>query len=141
MMVMNKNKKSRGIQRPIMLKGVALEQVTRFKSLGSWITEDTRIDEDIRASVGMAMASFCQNKELMRRNISFKTKMRVLNTYVFSMLNYGCECWTWNKAMRKKVNAFEMWCYRRILKISWKDRVTNKEVLKRMRRSCISWNI
>ena len=66
----------------------------------------------------------------MRRNIRFKTKMKILNCFIFSILNYGCESWTWNKAMRKKVNAFEMWCYRRILKISWKDRVGNKEILR-----------
>ena len=49
----------------------------------------------------------------------------------FSVLNYGCETWTWNKTMRSRVDAFEMWCYRRMLKISWKDKVSNKEVLKR----------
>ena len=58
--------------------------------------------------------------------------MKILNRYVFSILNYGCESWTWNKAMRKKVNAFEMWCYGRMLKISWKDRVRNKEILRRL---------
>src|SRR6266516_3010447 len=68
----------------------------------------------------------------MTRNIRFRTKIKILNCYVFSVLNYGCECWTWNKAMRKKVNAFEMWCYRRMLKIIWRDRVTNEEVLDRM---------
>ena len=54
---------------------------------------------------------------------------------MFSVLNYGCESWTLNKAMFKKMNAFEMWCYRRILKISWKDRITNVEVLQRMQTS------
>ena len=46
-----------------------MEQVIRFKYLGSWITENARCDEDIRARVGMATAAFWQNKELMRRNI------------------------------------------------------------------------
>src|SRR6267154_884273 len=68
----------------------------------------------------------------MRRNIRFKTKMKILNCFVFSILNYGCESWTWNKAMRKKVNAFEMWCYRKMLKISWKVRIRNEEILKRL---------
>ena len=49
--------------------------------------------------------------------------MKILNCYVFAVLNFGCEGWTWNKAMRKKVNACEYWCYKRILKISWRDRV------------------
>ena len=131
-MVMNGKVKMNRKQRCVMLDGMLLEQVTRFRYLGSWITEDARCYEDIRARVGMAKAAFWQNKELMRRNIRLRTKRKILNCYVFSVFNYGCECWTWNKAMQKKVDAHEMWCYRRILKISWKDRVTNEEVLNRM---------
>ena len=133
LMIMNKSEKQKGMLRCITLDNVPLEQVTRFKYLGSWITEDARSDEDIRARVGMAKAAFWQNKELMRRNIRFSTKMRILNCYVFSVLNYGCESWTWNMAMLKKVNAFEMWCYRRMLKISWKDKIKNEEILKRLK--------
>ena len=81
----------------------------------SWITEDARSDEDIRARVGMAKASFWQNKELMRSNIRLSTKMKILNCYVFSVLDYGCESWTWNSPMRMKVNTFGTWCYRMIL--------------------------
>src|SRR6267154_877621 len=57
--------------------------------------------------------------------------MQMLNCYVFSVLNYICECWTWNKSMRLKVNAFERWCYRMILGISWKDRVSTKKLMVR----------
>ena len=64
-----------------------------------------------------------------------QTKMKMLNSYVFSVLNYACESWTWNKAMHGKVNAFEQWCYRRILKIKWTDKVTNAEVLERLQTS------
>ena len=129
------------MQRCIVLGSLPLEQVTRFKYIGSWITEDAGCEVDIRARVGMAKAAFWQNKELMRRNIRFKTKLKILNCYVFTVLNYGCEGWTFNKAMRKKVNACEYWCYQRLLKISWRDRVKNEEVLNRMTRSCISWKI
>src|SRR3989441_2670099 len=87
------NGKTEGSQRCITLNNVPLEQVTRFKYLGSWITEDARSNEDIRARVGMAKAVFWQNKELMRRNIRLSTKMKILNCYVFSVLNYGCESW------------------------------------------------
>src|SRR3989442_679368 len=100
--------------------------------LGSWITEDARSDEDIRARVGMAKAAFWQNKELMRRNIRLSTKMKILNCYVFSVLNYGCESWTWNKPMRMKVNVFERWCYRMILGISWRDHVSTPKVMERV---------
>src|SRR5206468_6839971 len=73
-----------------------------------------------------------QNKELMRRNIRLSTKMKILNCYVFSVLDYGCETWTWNSPMRLKINAFEMWCYRMILGISWRDKVSNKKVMIRV---------
>src|SRR6267154_25895 len=68
----------------------------------------------------------------MRRNIRLSTNMKVLNCYVFSVLNNTCECWTWNKPMRRKVNAFERWCYRMLLGISWKDRVSTKKLMKRI---------
>ena len=86
--------KTVGTQRYVMLNGVPLEQVTRLKYLGSWITDDARSELDIRARIGMAKAAFCHNKELMRRNIRFKTKLRILNSYVFSVLNSGRETWT-----------------------------------------------
>jgi len=132
-MIINKEDRDDGTSRTVMLEGVPLEQVNRFKYLGSWITQDARSEEDIRARVGMAKAAFWQNKELMRRNIRLNTKMKILNCYVFSILNYGCESWTWNMAMQKKVDSFEKWCYRRMLKISWMDKVTDIELLKRMK--------
>jgi len=114
------------------LDGVPLERVTRYKYLGSWITDDARCEEDIRARVGMAKAAFWQNKEVMRGNIRLSRKLKILNSYVFSIVSYGCESWTWNKKMRQKVDVLELWCYRRLLKISYRDRITNKEVLRRM---------
>src|SRR2546425_9118485 len=68
----------------------------------------------------------------MRRNIRLSTKMNILNCYVSSVLDYGCESWTSNSPMRLKVNAFETWCYRMILGISWRDKVSNKKVMKRV---------
>ena len=115
----------------LTLDNVILQQVEQYKYLGSWITENARCEQDVRARIGMAKAAFWQNKEIMRRNIKFHTKKKLLNCYIFSILNYGCESWTWNKALCRNINAFEMWCYRRMLKISYKDKVTNKEVLNR----------
>ena len=66
----------------------------------------------------MTKAAFSQNTELMRINIRLSTKMKILNCYVSSVLDYECESWTWNRPMRMKVNAFEKWRYRMILEIS-----------------------
>src|SRR6267154_2570822 len=86
-MVVSRAKEMTGMQRSIMSDGVPLEQVKHFKYLRSWITDDAKSDEGIRTRVGMAKAAFWQNKELMRRNIRFKTKMKILNCFVFSILN------------------------------------------------------
>src|SRR3989442_5814895 len=80
----------------------------------------------------MAKAALWQNKELMRSNIKLSTRIKILNCYVFSVLDYGCESWTWNKPMRKKVTALERWCYRMILGISWRDHVSTPEVMERV---------
>src|SRR2546425_1007685 len=126
------NRKPKGMQRCTMLGEVSLEKVTRFKYLESWITEDARSDEEIRTRVRMAKAAFWQNKELMRRNIRLSTKMKIRNCYVFSVLDYGRESSILNRPMRLKLNAFERWCYRKILGICWSDRVSTKEVMKRV---------
>ena len=78
----------------IKIDGLTLEQVKKYKYLGSWITEDVRCDTEINTRIAMAKAAFWQNKEIMRRNIRQETKLKLLNCYVFSVLNYDCESWT-----------------------------------------------
>ena len=82
-MIVGDTGETRGVQRGKVLNGVPLEQVSRFKYLGSWITENARC-EDIRARVGTVTDAFWQNKELMRRNITLSTKMKILNCCVLS---------------------------------------------------------
>ena len=72
-------------------------------------------------------------KNLLTNNrINIKTRVRAMKTYVWSTLMYGSESWTLNKTLKNKLNAAEMWCYRRMLRINWTDRVTNEEVLQRI---------
>ena len=59
-------------------------------------------------------------------------KLRVLETVVFPTALYGCEAWTINNTDAKRITSFEMKCYRKILRISWMKKVTNKEVLSRL---------
>ena len=51
----------------------------------------------------MVKASFWKNKELLSRNFSTQTKLRIINCYIFAVLKYGAECWTWNMEMKKRV--------------------------------------
>ena len=69
----------------------------------------------------------------MRSHLKITTKMKVLKAYIWSIRRYGCEVWELKKSTEKRITAFEMWGYKRILKISWIDRITNEEVLRRMK--------
>ena len=80
----------------------------------------------------MAKEAFWKQKELLRRNLDLTLKLRILRCYVYSVITFSCECWTLTKQLKKKIQAFEMWCFRRILKISWQERITNEEVLKKI---------
>lgn len=66
--------------------------------------------------------------------MTLDTKLRLLRCYVFSVLLYGVESWTVTKETTKKLEAFELWLYRRMLKIPWTQKVTNIEVLRRMKK-------
>ena len=65
-------------------------------------------------------------------NAKKKTKLRVLETVVFPTALYGCEAWIINNTDAKSITSFEMKCYRKILRISWMEKVTNKEVLSKL---------
>ena len=68
-------------------------------------------------------------KTITARHISMKTRKRIIKAYVWSTLLYGCETWTITTRNMKKLQSFEMWSYRKMMKISWRDKKTN-EVLK-----------
>ena len=66
------------------------------------------------------------------RGLSTGLKLRFLRATVFAIASYGCESWALTKTDRKRIDAFEMWSYRRLLRVSWKDKRTNKWVLERI---------
>lgn len=72
------------------------------------------------------------SKLFKSHNLKLDIKVKFLRCYVFSILYYGMESWTLTEATQKKLEAFGMWLYRRILRISWVDRVTNETLLERM---------
>ena len=64
------------------------------------------------------------------RNITLSTKVRLVKAMVFPVVMYGCESWTVKKAERQRIDAFELWCCRRLLRVSWTARRSNQSVLK-----------
>ena len=118
----------------IHINNETIKQVEKFKYLGSTITSDGRNDAEIKIRIGMAKDAFQKMEKVIKnKNITIETRNRILQCYVIPILTYGSECWTISPNMERKLEAAEMWFHRRMLHISWKDHVTNDEVLRRGR--------
>ena len=114
----------------ISCNGVEIKQVKMFKYLGYNITQDARSNSEIKKRIAMAKGTFCKMKSTFtNRNISSFTKIVTLRMYIWSILLYGCECWTLSKSTEKKLEAAEMWFIRRMLKVSWTEKKSNTEVM------------
>ena len=100
--------------------------------LSSMFTSDGRCVQVVRRRIGIAKSAFTSlEKVLKSRDIKLQLRIRVLKCYVWSTLLYGSETWTFTSDLMKQLEAIEMWFLRRMLRISYKDRVTNEEVLRR----------
>ena len=64
------------------------------------------------------------------RDITLPTKVRLVKAMIFPVVMYGCESWTVKKAERRRIDAFELWCWRRLLRVPWTARRSNKSILK-----------
>ena len=71
---------------------------------------------------------------LKSRDITLPTKVRVVKTMIFPVVVYGCESWTIKKGEHQRIYAFELWCWRRLLRVPWTARVLNQSILKEMSR-------
>ena len=73
---------------------------------------------------------------LKNRAITLPTKVRLVKDMVFPVVMYGCESWTIKKAECRKIDAFELWCWRRFLRVPWTTRRSNQSILKEMSPKC-----
>ena len=118
----------------ILLNGSKLQQVSTMVYLGHLISSNGKCEKEIKRRIEIARGAFeSMRNVLTSRNIKIHTRRKLTQGYIWSTLLYGAETWTLSKATIKKIASFEMWTYRRILKITWRDRVSNQEVLRRMR--------
>lgn len=117
----------------VEVNGESLENVEEFVYLGSLLTWDNDCSKEIRRRIAKAAGAMVGFGNIWRsREISIRTKMGIIKTCVFSILLYACETWTLRKQDTSKLLAFEMRCYRRILRIRWQQKITNKEVRERV---------
>ena len=107
------------------------ETVTDFIFWGSKITEDGNCSYGIKSLLlfGRKDMTYLDNV-LKSRNITLPTKVHLVKAMVFPVVMYGCECWTIKTAEHQRIDAFEMWCWRRFLRVPSTARRSNKSILK-----------
>lgn len=120
---------------PVVLnvKNQPLERVRSYKYLGCIVNDQEDNSVEIKCRIEQARGTFIKMSHLLcNRNLKLSTRCRLVRCYIFSVLLYGVEAWTLTQTLSKRLEAFEMWVYRRMMKISWTDRVSNNTVLQRM---------
>ena len=115
----------------IRINGTPLENVSDFKYLGSTKTADGSCTKDIKMRIAMAKQKMVQLTNIWKdRGTPTDLKVRLLKCLIWPVMIYGCEAWTLKKADQRKIEAAEMWFYRRLLRISWTEKRTNESILK-----------
>ena len=118
----------------ISVEGKPIQQVDRMVYLGYIATGDGKCDKEIKRRIGIVRTAFeSMSKILTSRNISIELRSRIAKCYIWSTLLCGAETWTLTNVTSDKLEAFEMWLYMRMLRISWKEYKTNGEVLHNMK--------
>ena len=117
----------------IMIDQKQMENVEYLYYLGSMITNGARCTREIKSRIAMAKRAFKKKKNLFTSKLELNLKKKLVKCHIWSIALYGAETWTLRKVDRKYLEIFEMWCWRRMEKISWTDRVRNEEVLHRVK--------
>ena len=121
------------LQVNIKLDDTPLDQVNRFKYLGVTLTPSNDSTSEIKSRLLLASTALGKLQKVWSdKDITLSTKLRLLNALVYPVLLYGSEIWTIKKNDLKKLVAFEMRCYRKVLNITWKDKIRNEDVLLRI---------
>ena len=120
-------------QPKISVDNYELKAVNQFTYLGSTISSNISLDAEIDKRIGKAATTLARLTSRVWKNpkLTIKTKVAVYNACVVSTLLYGSETWTTYARQERRLNSFHMRCLRRILGISWEDKVPNTEVLSR----------
>ena len=113
------------------IDGETVETVSDFIFLGSKITTDGDCSHEIKRHLLLGRKVMTNLDSILKsRDITLPTKVRLVIAMVFPVVMYGCESWTIKKAERPRIDAFELWCWRRLLSIPWTARRSNQLILK-----------
>ena len=119
------------------IDGETVETVTDFIFLSSKITADGDCSHEIKRHLLLGRKVMTNLDSILKsRDITFPVKVCLVKVMIFPIVMYGCESWTIKKAECQRIDAFELWCWRRLLRIPWTARKSNQSILKEISPGC-----
>ena len=117
--------------------GEKVKTMADFIFLGSKITADDDCSHEIKRHLLLGRKVMTYLDSILKsRDITLSTKICLVKAIVFPMVIYGCESWTIKKAECRRIDAFELWCWRRLLRVPWTARRSNQSILKEISPGC-----
>ena len=115
------------------IDGETVETVTDFIFLVSKITADGDCSHEIKRHLLLGRKVMTNLDSILKsRDITLPIKVHLVKAMVFPVVMYGCESWTMKKAERQRIDAFELWCWRRLLRVPWTARRSHLSILKKI---------
>ena len=119
------------------IDGETVETVSDFIFWGCKITADDDCRHEIKRHLLLGRKVMTNLDSILKsRDFTLPTKVRLVKAMVFPVVMYGYESWTVKKAERRRIDAFELWCWRRLLRVSWTARRSNQSILKELSPGC-----
>ena len=119
------------------IDGETVETMSDFIFLGSKMTADGDCSHEIKRCLLFGRKVLTNLDSLLKsRDITLPIKVHLVKAMVFPVVMYGCESWTVKKAERRRIDAFELWCWRRLLRVPWTARRSNQSILKEISPGC-----
>ena len=119
------------------IDGETVETVSDFIFLGSKITADGDCNHEIKRHLLLGRKVMTNLDSILKsRDITLSTKVHLVKAMVFPVIMYGCESWTIKKTEYRRIDAFELWCWRRLLRVRWTARRSNQSILKEIVPGC-----
>ena len=113
------------------IDGETVETAADYILGGSKITADGDCSHEIKRCLLLGRKLMTNLDSIFKsRDITLPTKVRLVKAMVFPVVMYGCESWTVKKAESQRIDAFELWCWRRLLRVPWTERTSNQSILK-----------
>ena len=119
------------------IDGEIVETVTDFIFSGSKITADGDCSHEIKRCLLLGRKAMTNPDSILKsRDVTLPTKICLITPMIFLVVMYGCESWTIKKAEHRRIDAFELWCWRRLLRVPWTARRSSQSILKNISPGC-----